>query len=166
MTLTAALFHFNERVPLAGARHLAQNPRPMKRFICTFAMLTLTLNATGKPNMASYTKSSTKSKLTVVHAGAAWNPASAKMWPEWTKFATKFQGRLTLVNVDTENKAAPEYKKFEPLLRQATSLPVTLWLDEKGEVLTDRQGFLEAGQLEKETSPLLNPPRKSPKKAK
>lgn len=114
----------------------------------------LPIAALAKPTpMETYTWNGKKDSVIVLYAGAPWDKKASRMWPEWTKFATKFKGKVKLISVDISNKKTKEFSKFHELIQERGSrLPVTIWMNAKEDVLRAKSGFLTTGQLDQDTS--------------
>jgi thiol:disulfide interchange protein len=71
------------------------------------------------------------------------------MEPAMTQFESNSKKTLNLVSINVDQTDTPEYKKYAPLLEKLSqgSIPLTVWIDDKGKVLDQAVGAVTEKDL-------------------
>lgn len=69
------------------------------------------------------------------------------MEPALTQFESKYKKKFNLVTINVDEKEKPETKRYHKLSKLSESIPFTVWLDSKGNVLDKYAGSLTEKQL-------------------
>lgn len=84
------------------------------------------------------------------------------MEPELARFESTYKSKINLVNIDVDETGTPEFQKYGDLMRRSPSIPFTLWVDSKGNVLREERSVLSTGQLTQTTEIALQMVGKAP----
>ncbi len=82
------------------------------------------------------------------------------MAPAMTQFESKVPAQASLFDLNVDEKDNPNVAKYSSLLdSEGGSIPYTVWLDAKGNILGSKVGDLDVSQLSQLTTQALDKTR-------